>query len=176
MKIESNNQRGFWKSRWGFILAASGSAVGLGNVWKFPYVVGQNGGGAFVLIYLACIFVIGTPIMLAEFSLGRKTNRNPVGAFDQLKPNSLWIGIGYMGVLAGFFILSFYGVVGGWTFAYIVKSITGSVLEFATPKEAAVFFEDFIGNTEEVLFYHALFIGTCIAIVLKGVHGGIEKA
>ena len=176
MKIESNNQRGFWRSRWGFILAASGSAVGLGNVWKFPYIVGQNGGGAFVLIYLICIFVIGTPIMLTEFSLGRKTNRNPVGAFDQLKPNSLWVGIGYMGVLAGFFILSFYGVVGGWTFAYIVKSITGSVLEFASPKEAAVFFGSFIGNTGEVLFYHAMFMGTCIAIVLKGVHGGIEKA
>ena len=176
MKRESNNQRGFWRSRWGFILAASGSAVGLGNVWKFPYIVGQNGGGAFVLIYLICIFVIGTPIMLTEFSLGRKTNRNPVGAFDQLKPNSLWVGIGYMGVLAGFFILSFYGVVGGWTFAYIVKSITGSVLEFASSKEAAVFFGNFIGNTGEVLFYHALFMGTCIAIVLKGVHGGIEKA
>ena len=176
MKIENNNQRGFWRSRWGFILAASGSAVGLGNVWKFPYIVGQNGGGAFVLIYLICIFVIGTPIMLTEFSLGRKTNRNPVGAFDQLKPNSLWVGIGYMGVLAGFFILSFYGVVGGWTFAYIVKSITGSVLEFASPKEAAVFFGSFIGNTGEVLFYHAMFMGTCIAIVLKGVHGGIEKA
>ena len=176
MKSESNNQRGFWRSRWGFILAASGSAVGLGNVWKFPYIVGQNGGGAFVLIYLICIFVIGTPIMLTEFSLGRKTNRNPVGAFDQLKPNSLWVGIGYMGVLAGFFILSFYGVVGGWTFAYIIKSITGSVLEFASPKEAAVFFGSFIGNTGEVLFYHAMFMGTCIAIVLKGVHGGIEKA
>ena len=176
MKIENNNQRGFWRSRWGFILAASGSAVGLGNVWKFPYIVGQNGGGAFLLIYLICIFVIGTPIMLTEFSLGRKTNRNPVGAFDQLKPNSLWVGIGYMGVLAGFFILSFYGVVGGWTFAYIVKSITGSVLEFASPKEAAVFFGSFIGNTGEVLFYHAMFMGTCIAIVLKGVHGGIEKA
>ena len=176
MKIENNNQRGLWRSRWGFILSASGSAVGLGNVWKFPYIVGQNGGGAFLLIYLICIFVIGTPIMLTEFSLGRKTNRNPVGAFDQLKPNSLWVGIGYMGVLAGFFILSFYGVVGGWTFAYIVKSITGSVLEFASPKEAAVFFGSFIGNTGEVLFYHAMFMGTCIAIVLKGVHGGIEKA
>ena len=176
MKIENNNQRGLWRSRWGFILAASGSAVGLGNVWKFPYIVGQNGGGAFLLIYLICIFVIGTPIMLTEFSLGRKTNRNPVGAFDQLKPNSLWVGIGYMGVLAGFFILSFYGVVGGWTFAYIVKSITGSVLEFASPKEAAIFFGSFIGNTGEVLFYHAMFMGTCIAIVLKGVHGGIEKA
>ena len=143
MKTESNNQREFWGSRWGFILAASGSAVGLGNVWKFPYIVGQNGGGAFVLIYLACIFVIGTPIMLAEFTLGRKTNRNPVGAFDQIRHNSSWTGIGYMGVLAGFLILSFYGVVGGWTFAYIVKSITGSVLAFLSPKEAGEFFGNF---------------------------------
>jgi neurotransmitter:Na+ symporter, NSS family len=175
MKTKSNNQRGFWGSRWGFILAASGSAVGLGNVWKFPYIVGQNGGGAFVLIYLVCIFVIGTPIMLAEFTLGRKTNRNPVGAFDQIRPKSSWRGIGYMGVIAGFLILSFYGVVGGWTFAYVVKSITGSVLAFPSPKEAGEFFENFIGSTNEVLFYHALFIGTCITIVLRGVHGGIEK-
>ncbi len=176
MKIESNNQRGFWGSRLGFILAASGSAVGLGNIWKFPYIAGQNGGGAFVLIYLICIFVIGTPIMLAEFTLGRKTQLNPVGAFDQIKPNSPWTGIGYMGVLAGFFILSFYGVVGGWTFAYVVKSVTGSVLAFPSPKEAGEFFGNFIGNTGEVLFYHALFMGVCIAIVLRGVHGGIERA
>jgi len=176
MKTESNNQRGFWTSRWGFILATSGSAVGLGNIWKFPYIVGQNGGGAFVLIYLVCIFVIGTPIMLAEFTLGRKTNRNPVGAFEQLKPNSPWTGIGYMGVLAGFLILSFYGVVGGWTFAYVAKSLTGSVLAFPSPKEAGAFFGSFIGNTREVLFYHALFMGVCIAIVIRGVHGGIEKA
>ena len=80
MKTENNNQRGFWGSRLGFILAASGSAVGLGNIWKFPYIVGENGGGAFVLIYMVCIFAIGTPIMLAEFTLGRKTLRNPVGA------------------------------------------------------------------------------------------------
>ena len=176
MKTKNNNRRGFWSSRLGFILAASGSAVGLGNVWKFPYIVGENGGGAFVLIYLVCIFVIGTPIMLAEFTLGRKTYLNPVGAFDQLRPNSPWIGIGYMGVLGGFLILSFYGVVGGWTYAYVVKSITGSVLAFPSPKEAGAFFGSFIGNTGEVLFYHALFMGTCIAIVLRGVHGGIEKA
>lgn len=160
----------------GFILAASGSAVGLGNIWKFPYIVGENGGGAFVLIYLVCIFVIGTPVMLAEFTLGRKTNRNPVGAFEQLQPKSPWIGIGYMGVLGGFLILSFYGVVGGWTFAYVAKSITGSVLAFSSPKESGEFFASFIRNSGEVLFYHALFMGTCIAIVLRGVHGGIEKA
>ena len=176
MKIESNNQRGFWKSRLGFILAASGSAVGLGNVWKFPYIVGENGGGAFVLIYLLCIFVIGTPIMLAEFALGRKTNLNPVGAFKTIAPKKAFVSIGYMGVLAGFLILSFYGVVGGWTFAYVVKSITGSVLSFTTPKEAGTFFGNFIGNTGETLFYHALFMGVCIAIVLRGIHGGIEKA
>ena len=176
MKTENNNRRGFWSSRLGFILAASGSAVGLGNVWKFPYIVGENGGGAFVLIYLVCIFVIGTPIMLAEFTLGRKTSRNPVGAFEQLRPNSPWTGIGYMGVLGGFLILSFYGVVGGWTYAYVVKSISGSVLAFSSPNEAGAFFENFIGNTGEILFYHALFMGTCIAIVLRGVHGGIEKA
>ncbi|MBC8283640.1 MAG: sodium-dependent transporter [Nitrospinae bacterium] len=176
MKTENNNQRGFWGSRLGFILAASGSAIGLGNVWKFPYIVGENGGGAFVLIYLVCIFVIGTPIMLAEFTLGRKTNLNPVGAFQSLKPHSAFASIGYMGVLAGFLILSFYGVVGGWTFAYVVKSITGSVLSFTTPKEAGTFFGNFISNTGETLFYHALFMGVCIAIVLRGIHGGIERA
>ena len=176
MKTESNNKRGAWGSRLAFILAASGSAVGLGNIWKFPYIVGENGGGAFVLIYLVCVFVIGTPIMLAEFTLGRKTNLNPVGAFDQIKPKSPWTGIGYMGVLAGFLILSFYGVVGGWTFAYVAKSITGSILTFSSPKEAGEFFGSFIGNTGEVIFYHALFMGTNIAIVIRGVQGGIEKA
>lgn len=176
MKTENNNQRGVWGSRWGFILAASGSAIGLGNVWKFPYIVGENGGGAFVLIYLACIFIIGTPIMLAEFTLGRKTNLDPVGAFASLKPKSKFIGIGYMGVLAGFLILSFYGVIGGWTFAYVVKSLTGSVLSFTSPTEAGDFFNNFTSNTGETLFYHALFMGVCIAIVLRGIHGGIEKA
>ena len=113
MMAEPNQKRGLWKTRMGFILAASGSAVGLGNVWKFPYIAGQNGGGAFVLVYLICIALVGLPIMLAEFTVGRKTNLNPVGAFQQLKPGTPWVGIGFMGVLAGFLILSFYGVVGG---------------------------------------------------------------
>jgi NSS family neurotransmitter:Na+ symporter len=160
----------------GFVLAASGSAIGLGNVWKFPYVTGQNGGGAFVLIYLVCIFAVGLPIMLAEFTLGRKTNLNPVGAFKALKPNTPWVGVGYMGVVAGFLILSFYGVVGGWTLAYIVKSFSQSVLEFQSPKDAGQFFGAFIANPTEVVIYHALFMGLCMSIVIKGVHGGIERA
>ncbi|TDJ48720.1 MAG: sodium-dependent transporter [Nitrospina sp.] len=170
------NNRGFWGSRMGFILAASGSAVGLGNIWKFPYIVGQNGGGAFVLVYLACIALVGLPIMLSEFTLGRKTGLNPVGAFQTLRPNTPWVGIGFMGVFAGFLILSFYGVVGGWTLAYVVNSITQSVSHFSSSQEAGQFFGNFITNTWEVLFYHTLFMGLCMAIVIRGVHGGIEKA
>ena len=157
-------------------MAASGSAVGLGNVWKFPYIAGQNGGGAFVIVYLICIAVVGLPIMLAEFTVGRKTSLNPVGAFQQLKPGTPWVGIGFMGVLAGFLILSFYGVVGGWTIAYVVKAVTHSLDQFTNPADAGKFFGSFIASTGEVLFYHALFMGLTIAIVIRGVHGGIEKA
>jgi NSS family neurotransmitter:Na+ symporter len=160
----------------GFIMAASGSAVGLGNVWKFPYIVGENGGGAFVLVYLICIAVVGLPIMLAEFTIGRKTSLNPVGAFRQLKPGTPWVGIGFMGVLAGFLILSFYGVVGGWTIAYVVKALTHSLDQFTNPADAGKFFGNFIGSMGEVIFYHAVFMGLTIAIVIKGVDGGIEKA
>ena len=173
---EPNHKRGFWKTRMGFILAASGSAVGLGNVWKFPYITGQNGGGAFVLVYLLCIAVVGLPIMLSEFTIGRKTSLNPVGAFQQLKPGTPWVGLGFMGVLAGFLILSFYGVVGGWTIAYVVNSLTQTIDQFANPAEAGEFFKSFIASTGEVVFYHAVFMGLTIAIVIKGVHGGIERA
>ena len=174
--IDSNHKRGLWATRMGFIMAASGSAVGLGNVWKFPYIAGQNGGGAFVLVYLICIAAVGLPIMLAEFTIGRKTSLNPVGAFQQLKPGTPWVGIGIMGVLAGFLILSFYGVVGGWTIAYVVKAVTHSLDQFTNPADAGKFFGLFIASTGEVMFYHALFMGLTIAIVINGVHGGIEKA
>jgi NSS family neurotransmitter:Na+ symporter len=178
MVIRNNRQksRGLWNTRLGFILAASGSAVGLGNIWKFPYIVGQNGGGAFVLIYILCTIAVGLPIMLAEFTIGRKTCLNPVGAFQSLKPKTHWVKIGYMGVLAGFFILSFYAVVGGWTLAYVVKAFTHTMSNFSSPKEAGQFFGSFIANTWEVLFYHALFMVICVGIVLRGIHGGIEKA
>ncbi|MEC7640921.1 MAG: sodium-dependent transporter [Nitrospinota bacterium] len=171
-----NSNRGLWVTRMGFVFAASGSAVGLGNVWKFPYITGQNGGGAFVLVYLICIFAVGLPIMLAEFALGRKTSLNPVGAFKTIKPRSLWIGTGVMGVLAGFLILSFYGVVGGWTLAYVAKSISAGVTHFDSPQEAGKFFGTFIAHSEEIIFYHIIFMGLCIAIVIKGVNNGIEKA
>ena len=99
--------RGAWKSRLGFILAAAGSAIGLGNIWRFPYVVGENGGAAFVLIYLGFVFLIGAPVMIAELALGRRTARNPVGAFASLAPGSLWQFVGLLGVITGVGILSF---------------------------------------------------------------------
>ncbi|QPJ62012.1 MAG: sodium-dependent transporter [Candidatus Nitronauta litoralis] len=176
MKVDSGNNRGLWGTRLGFILAASGSAVGLGNVWKFPYITGQNGGGAFVIIYLLCIVVVGLPIMLAEFTIGRRTGLNPVGAFRKLAPNTPWVIIGFMGVLAGFLILSFYAVVGGWTLAYVTKSLTGNVSFFSSSEASGKFFGNFISDTPMVLLYHTIFMGITMAIVIRGIRGGIEKA
>ncbi|MEE3109177.1 MAG: sodium-dependent transporter, partial [Pseudomonadota bacterium] len=113
------SQHGMWSSRWMFILAAAGSAVGLGNIWKFPYMAGENGGGAFILVYLACIFLIGIPIMMAEVLMGRETRQSPINSMRQLVKLSdaspAWSLIGWMGVAAGFLILSFYGVIAGWS-------------------------------------------------------------
>jgi len=107
-----------WSSRWLFILAAAGSAVGIGNIWKFPYVAGQNGGGAFVLIYLVCVAVVGIPIMVSEVMLGREGRHSPINTMRALiergKRNPAWVLIGWMGVLAGFLILSYYAVIAGW--------------------------------------------------------------
>lgn len=117
-------ERAQWGSRLGFVLAAAGSAVGLGNIWKFPYITGENGGGLFVLIYLACIALVGVPIMVAEIMIGRASQRQPVAAFHALQgKRSAWAGIGWLGVVAGFIILSFYVVVAGWAMDYTLKSV-----------------------------------------------------
>ena len=116
-----------WNSRLGFILAATGSAIGLGNIWKFPFVTGEYGGAAFVLVYLICIVVVGFPVMLIEFSMGRHTQRNPVGDYATIAGRkSVWIWAGGLGVLAGFVILSYYSVVAGWCLAFIVNAFSGS--------------------------------------------------
>lgn len=108
-----------WGSKLGFILAATGSAIGLGNIWKFPYIAGENGGAAFIFIYLICIAIIGLPVLNAEILLGRTTQRNPVGAFRALSSNRAWVLVGGIGVAAGFMILSFYSVIAGWSLGYI---------------------------------------------------------
>jgi len=154
-------------------MAASGSAIGLGNIWKFPYLTGKNGGFAFLIVYLVIVFTIGISVMLAEVVIGKAAQRNPVGAFARLG-GGLWPLVGFMGIAAGFIILSFYSVVGGWTIAYIVKSPLG-LLTHTDPKELKEIFGKFIGDPFEPLIYHALFMAFTILIVAFGIERGIER-
>ena len=165
-----------WGSKLGFILAASGSAVGIGNIWKYPSMAGENGGGAFTIIYLACILIVGLSIVVAEFVIGRKTQLSPVGAFEQLAPNTNWKWVGYLGVAAAFVILSFYGVVGGWILKYIIDSLSGGFSAVSgNTVEAGKVFNSFIKSTYSPLLYQIIFMGLCIFVIIKGVKGGIEK-
>ena len=171
--MAQNFEREHWGSKIGFILAAAGSAVGLGNIWRFPYVTGQNGGAAFVLVYLALVFVLGFSVMLAEMAIGRKAQLNAVGSFQKLK-GGMWPIVGWMGVAAGFMILSFYGVIGGWTIKYFGYSFTGLMTEAAAGKAGDVF-GGFVTNTTQVVLYQALFMIITTWVVFKGIGEGIEK-
>jgi len=165
-----------WGSKLGFILAASGSAVGIGNIWKYPHMAGQNGGAAFTLVYLACIFVVGLSIVIAEFVIGRKTQLSPVGAFEKLAPGTNWKWVGFLGVASAFVILSFYGVVGGWVLKYVIVSITGGFNELAgDPAAAGNVFNTFITDTWSPIIYQVFFMAFCVWVIVNGVKGGIEK-
>jgi NSS family neurotransmitter:Na+ symporter len=167
--------RAHWASRLGFILAAAGSAIGLGNIWKFPYITGKNGGGAFVLVYLACIVLIGLPILMAEFLIGRHGQKDAVGSFAALEGRrSPWCLVGWGEVTASFILLSFYAVVAGWSFDYVVKAATGS---FAgrSAGEINALFGALVSSPLRVIFWQVLFILATIAIVIGGIRGGIER-
>lgn len=164
-----------WGSKAGFILAAAGSAVGLGNIWKFPFITGMYGGAAFVFTYLICIALVGLPVMLIELAIGRKTAKDPVGAFKTLAPNKPWFAVGGLGVASGFIILSYYSVVAGWTLGYIFVSISGAFNNFSSPADAATYFEHFGANPSIILLLHFIFMGLTMLVVIKGIKGGIEK-
>ncbi|MBA65523.1 MAG: sodium-dependent transporter [Candidatus Marinimicrobia bacterium] len=165
-----------WGSKIGFILAASGSAVGLGNIWKYPHMAGENGGAAFTVVYLLCILLVGLPIVIAEFVIGRKTQLSPVGAFKTLAPNTNWKFVGVLGVCAAFVILSFYGVVGGWTLRYAMLSLSGGFMDFSgNPELAGQQFKSFISNPINPVFWQIAFMALTIMVIIKGVKGGIEK-
>jgi len=162
-----------WNTRLGFILAAAGSAIGLGNIWKFPYITGDYGGGAFVLVYLVCVLMVGLPLMMAEIIIGRRAKRNPVGAFKVLHhPKTPWQITGWAGVASGFLILSFYSVVAGWALAYIFKSIAGFQ---GTAVEIQAQFGQLAGSAGDSIFWHTIFMAMTMAIVIGGVKGGIER-
>jgi NSS family neurotransmitter:Na+ symporter len=167
-----------WSSRLMFILAAAGSAVGLGNIWRFPYLAGENGGGVFVLAYLGCIALIGLPILIAEILMGRAGRQNPITTMKHLAQASgasqFWQVIGWMGALAGFMILSFYGVIAGWAMAYVGDMASGDFVG-VTGTEAATVFETFISDPVRVITWQTVFMLVTITITARGVSQGLEK-
>ena len=170
------NNREQWGSRLGFILAAAGSAVGIGNIWKYPHMAGSNGGAAFTLVYLLCILVVGMTIVIAEFAIGRRTQLSPVGAFEKLAPNTNWKWVGFLGVASAFVILSFYGVVGGWIMKYIFISVTGGFDTLNNNPEAAKsLFVHFTESTWSPIFFQVVFMSICIFVIINGVKDGIEN-
>jgi len=169
------NKRESWGSKTGFILAAAGSAIGLGNIWKFPYIAGENGGASFVIVYLACISVIGLPVLIAEILIGRTTQRDPVGAFYKLSQSKFWASVGGIGVLCGFLILSFYAVIAGWALGYIVEAARGSFYDWSEPVVSAEHFNSLVGNIAWILGYLLLFMIFTMLIVFAGVQKGIER-
>jgi NSS family neurotransmitter:Na+ symporter len=175
----STSMHGFWKSRWLFILAATGSAVGLGNIWKFPYITGENGGGAFVLVYLLCISIIGIPVMIAEVSLGRMGRQSPINTMKALSKKAgaspLWSSIGWMGAIAGFLILSFYSVIAGWALSYTVDIASGTFVNISADDSGKIF-GDLLGNPTQLTIWHTVFMLLTMAIVARGVNAGLEKA
>ncbi|WP_121613018.1 sodium-dependent transporter [Mesobacillus foraminis] len=161
-----------WTSKLGFILAAAGSAIGLGAIWKFPYMAGTNGGGIFFVIFLLLTLIVGAPILIAEFIIGRKTQKDAVRAYQTLAPGSKWHWLGIGGVIASFILLSFYGVVGGWILSYLARSFTGSLAN----ADYATLFEEIITDPVEVVISQFVFMLMTIWVVQGGVQKGIERA
>ncbi len=171
-------QGGKFGSRLGFIFAAAGSAIGLGNIWRFPYTTSEYGGAAFVLVYIAFVAVIGVPVLLAELSIGRASGKNPVGAFAALDPTPTkrWSWVGGLGVLTGFGILSFYAVIAGWTVSFLWRAMTGTFAGTVSPERSAEIFTEIIASPGETVAMSAVFLLLTALVVRGGVSGGIERA
>ncbi len=172
-KVMENREQ--WTTKSGFILAAAGSAIGLGNIWRFPFLVGENGGAAFVFIYLFFIIFIGLFLMIGEIAIGRQGKANVFDSYKKIKPNSNWHIIGSMGVLLNFVILSFYSVVSGWSLYYLVKSITDLFKEKSSEINYQLQFEQFIADPISPVLYQGLLMMLVIWIVMSGVKNGIER-
>lgn len=170
-----NSRRVNFGSKIGAILAAAGSAVGLGNIWRFPYEAGNHGGAAFILVYLACVFLMGMPIMIAEFTVGRHAKASTGRAFSILSPGTQWKWIGFLGVLAGLLILGYYSVVAGWTLEYILASLSGGFVD-KTPDDFVAIFQNFSQDPFRPLVWLLVFLLFTHIIVVKGVKDGIEKS
>lgn len=176
---DRQNIHGSWANRWIFILAATGSAVGLGNIWKFPYIAGENGGGAFVLVYLAFILAVGVPIMIAEVLVGRRGRQSPINSMREVaieaNHSPKWALVGWMGALAGFLIFSFYSVVAGWVLAYIAGMGNGDFIGM-DGDTAGKAFNDLLADPQALLIWHSVFVVLVMTVVMGGVNKGLERA
>jgi NSS family neurotransmitter:Na+ symporter len=162
-------------SKFGVVAATAGSAIGLGNIWRFPYVAGENGGAAFIIMYLGFVVAIGIPVMLSEFTIGRRAQQNVYGSFRKLAPKQPWYFIGLMGVAAAFMILAFYSAVAGWTLEYLYQSIIKG-FNGKSPDELNMMFDSFVGGTSRPLVWFFVFMGITAFIIMAGVKNGIEKS
>jgi NSS family neurotransmitter:Na+ symporter len=171
--------RGAWRSRWTFFLATAGSAIGLGNIWKFPYMTGMNGGSAFVLVYLVCVAVVGIPLMMCEIMLGRRAQRNPVDGMAYLAHEAgrsrEWRWVGIFGLLAGILILGFYSVIAGWVLDYIIRAASGA-FRGMDGINAQLQFASFLNKPLSLLLWHTLFLGVTLGVAARGLNAGLEKA
>ncbi|CAM3140130.1 sodium-dependent transporter [Filibacter tadaridae] len=168
-------QQEHWKSKIGFIMAAAGSAIGLGAIWKFPYVAGTGGGGAFLLVFLLFTLLLGLPLLIGEFIIGRKSQSDAISTYKKLAPRSFWHVTGIIGVISSFLVLSFYSVVGGWIILYLIKALSGGTAGLAT-EDFGPLFGQIISNPFSTLVAQLFFIVLTIVVVAKGVQKGIEKA
>lgn len=179
MESERRSIHGEWSSRWAFILAATGAAVGLGNIWKFPYIAGENGGGAFVFVYLICIILLGVPIMTAEIMLGRHGRQNPANSMKSValdsKCSPQWLWVGALGIIASFLILSYYSVIAGWALDYVFQALLGHFNQ-ATPEQIGHLFDKLIGNPWKLIFWQTLIVASTTGVVVCGVEKGLERS
>lgn len=173
--MSKEQKRGAFKSNFGVMMAVAGSAVGLGNIWRFPYMVGENGGAAFLLLYLVLILLIGLPLILSEFAIGRAAGRGAVGAFKILAPGTRWYGIGYMAIVAGFTILGFYSVIAGWTLRFLGEALSDNFTG-QSGAEIARSFSEFVNSGWKPVLLSGAFIAIAASIVIRGVEKGIEKS
>ncbi len=173
------HHRSTWRNRWTFMLATAGSAIGLGNIWKLPYMIGVNGGSAFVLVFIACILIVGIPLMMTEILLGRRAQKNPFNGIEALaieaKASPYWKLLGGMGMLTGLLILSFYSVIGGWVLYFITEATKGSFVGIEATQSTANF-NNLLASPLTLLFWHTIFMCLTMGVVARGVNSGLEKA
>lgn len=173
---KSKSKRDHWTNNFGFVMAAAGAAIGLGNIWRFPYVCGENGGGAFLIAYIFCVFLIGMPIVWAELVIGRSSGHGSGGAFKKLakKHKKFWNIVGLLGVVIAFIVASYYTIVAGWTLEYLFQSFQGNLADF-NGQTSEAYFKDFMASDSRQIYWHLVFTVITVVILFGGISGGIEK-